>query len=607
MDVIRRVKEVPMIDTRGLGAAAAGAARRVRVGRLLLGVCMTLGVGSLLGLDSARAATFEVTSSANSGSGSLREAITQANAGSDADVITFAPSITGNIAISAPMTISEPLTIDGPGADVLALDGGTTSEGGLFVDKASGTIDVEISGLTVKRIVEESPISNADENLTLRRVAVRNSLTTFVGGVLNNEGGDLLVDRSTISDIEVQPLAIFSPMAFGGGITNLGTLTLRNSTLWGNHPVPFGGGVAPLSGGGLYNGSSATATISSSTIALNVAQAGAGIANDGPAGSVRVANSIVGLNLDATSAPEYSPDCKGPVTSEGYNVVAKNDGCALTTATGDQVGTESSPVNPGLNPLGDNGGPTQTAALKATSVAMDAGNPATPVDGGLSGGLRRCEPFDQRGVGRPQGGRCDVGAYETEVAAPDPTAVDDAYTINEDSGPQIFRVRRNDLGDVTTVVSVTNPSHGTVQITNSGGNVTYTPDPDYCNPRGSLPDDTFTYTVNGGSTAAVSVRVRCVDDPPVAVDDAYTIRQGGTPSVFRVRRNDTDIDGGPMRVIATTDSAHATVTGTGAGDTVTYDPDPGYCNRRRLLPDDTFTYTLNGGSSATVSVWVKCA
>jgi hypothetical protein len=39
--------------------------------------------------------------------------------------------------------------------------------------------------------------------------------------------------------------------------------------------------------------------------------------------------------------------------------------------------------------------------------------------------------------------------------------------------------------------------------------VTYTPDAGYCNPQGTLPDDTFTYTLNGGSTATVSVRVRC--------------------------------------------------------------------------------------------------
>jgi len=42
-----------------------------------------------------------------------------------------------------------------------------------------------------------------------------------------------------------------------------------------------------------------------------------------------------------------------------------------------------------------------------------------------------------------------------------------------------------------------------------GRRVSYTPDPDYCNPP-PQPDDTFTYTLNGGSTATVSVNVKCV-------------------------------------------------------------------------------------------------
>jgi hypothetical protein len=88
------------------------------------------------------------------------------------------------------------------------------------------------------------------------------------------------------------------------------------------------------------------------------------------------------------------------------------------------------------------------------------------------------------------------------------------------------------------VASVTQPAHGTA--TDADTHVTYTPDGDYCNdPPGGTPD-TFTYTLNGGSQATVSVTVTCLPDAPtidtstgstsytenaapVAVDAAVTI------------------------------------------------------------------------------------
>jgi hypothetical protein len=56
-----------------------------------------------------------------------------------------------------------------------------------------------------------------------------------------------------------------------------------------------------------------------------------------------------------------------------------------------------------LGLLADNGGPTETMALGTGSPAIDAGDDAT------------CESMDQRGVSRPQGAHCDIGAFEIEV------------------------------------------------------------------------------------------------------------------------------------------------------------------------------------------------
>ena len=64
-------------------------------------------------------------------------------------------------------------------------------------------------------------------------------------------------------------------------------------------------------------------------------------------------------------------------------------------------------MDPALGPLADNGGPTPTHALSAASPAVNAGNPNVLGSGGAS-----CAATDQRGIDRPSGLRCDIGAFE---------------------------------------------------------------------------------------------------------------------------------------------------------------------------------------------------
>ena len=71
--------------------------------------------------------------------------------------------------------------------------------------------------------------------------------------------------------------------------------------------------------------------------------------------------------------------------------------------------------------------------------------------------------------------------------------------------------------------------------------------------------------------------------------------------------NDTDVDGGPKAIDSVTQPANGTVAITGGGTGLTYQPNANYCNDPPGTAPDTFTYTLNGGSSATVSVTVTCA
>ena len=102
------------------------------------------------------------------------------------------------------------------------------------------------------------------------------------------------------------------------------------------------------------------------------------------------------LTLVGTLIAEHEMNCEGSLTSEGYNL--DSDG-----SCGFDQETDLSNADPNLEPLEDNGGPTLTRALQEGSPAVDA----IPADA--------CEvDTDQRGVSRPQGEACDIGAFERE-------------------------------------------------------------------------------------------------------------------------------------------------------------------------------------------------
>ncbi len=116
-------------------------------------------------------------------------------------------------------------------------------------------------------------------------------------------------------------------------------------------------------------------------------------------------------------------DCGNSLSldSLGYNLIGAAL-CTINSTTGDQIGSPASPIDPRVGPLQDNGGPTFTHALLASSPAIDAGNPATPGSGGNA-----CEAADQRGALRPVDGDgdvvaiCDVGAFEFGAVPPTAT------------------------------------------------------------------------------------------------------------------------------------------------------------------------------------------
>jgi CSLREA domain-containing protein len=213
-----------------------------------------------------------------------------------------------------------------------------------------------------------------------------NSATASGGGVRNGPGASSTFLRSTISGNSAQD---------GGGIFNsLGAVTtLTSSTISGNR--------ANDSGGGLHGG---TGSLSSVTVTANTADVdGNGLGNGGGVNAdLTLTNSILAGNADASPPPQTSiPDCSGMMTSGGYNLIGRNTGCVITPSTGDKIGTPGIPLDAGLGSLRGNGGPTRTHAIHGFSAARNAGAQGAG-----------CLATDQRGVPRPQGKRCDIGAYE---------------------------------------------------------------------------------------------------------------------------------------------------------------------------------------------------
>lgn len=130
---------------------------------------------------------------------------------------------------------------------------------------------------------------------------------------------------------------------------------------------------------------------------------------------------------------------------------------------------------------------------------------------------------------------------------------------------------------------------------------------------GQTQTDTFSYTMkdaaNVTSTTTVTVTIQGADDNPVAVNDAATVNEDAAATAVTVLTNDTDVDAGPKNIASVNQPANGTVVGTGPAGAftgLTYQPNANYCNNPPGSTLDTFTYTLNGGSTATVSMTVTC-
>jgi uncharacterized repeat protein (TIGR01451 family) len=384
----------------------------------------------------AQAATLTVTSTDDSGAGTLRDALANA---ADSDTID-ATGVSGAITLTTgQLSVTNSVTILGPGANILAVNGNypnTTNR----VFYISPSLTVTIAGLSVTNGLADSGggIMNDHSALTVSNCVIsRNGAEWSGGGIYNNgvvtfynDGNDILssswvtIVNSTIS---------LNGAAYGGGLDNQGLgigggaeARILNSTFSGNSAESGGGIRNNRSGSGLAlltvlnstfsDNHSIRSDVLDSYYGYNVGdgilmwQDGNGTATLDIGGTIMNRSGIVTLG--------------GTITSLGYNLTSDDGqtaiygpfvfgGTGFLTSTGDQTNT-----NPMLGPLQLNGGQTPTHALLCGSPAIDAGTNFTgAATDQRGGGFSR--PF-QFGNATPAGGDgTDIGAYEVQMPAAD--------------------------------------------------------------------------------------------------------------------------------------------------------------------------------------------
>jgi len=533
----------------------------------LLGLLSLVALAVIIGAGGARSAYAATTITVNctTDPGSLASALVVA---SDGDTLAIQGTCTGTFEIAHSLTLAgtSGAILDGQAAGaVITIDPGqAVAVSDLTITNGHGTVG---GFSTVGGIFNNAGALTLTSSTVSGNSAAVTEFHNGVGGIFNL-GGRVTLTDSTVS--ENSAVASASHSTAVGGILNLfGVVTVTSSTVTGNST----GGTPSNAFGGILNSSpSSIVTLTNSTVSGNSASAPGvsafnavgGISNSG--GSLTLTSSTLSGNSasepDGGSMPPVSgisnvfggnliaedtliagqspaPDCFGlaPSSDGGYNL---DDGtsCGFSTAN-----HSISNMDPLLDPAGlqDNGGPTQTIALLSGSPAIDAIPP------GINGCGTRIAT-DQRGVSRPQGPGCDIGAFElvppvvdlsiTKAGAPNPVVSGNRLTYTlavTNAGP-----------DGATDVTVTDPLPDNVHF-NSVASTQGSCVRSSTKPKPAPKDGTVTCSVGNlanGASASITIVVT-------------TTTPGGLANTATVRGNEPDPN--PLNNSAT---ATTTVIGT---------------------------------------------
>lgn len=460
----------------------------------LLGVVLV--VASALPAPMARAATFTVTDAPG-----LIAALNTANSNNADDVIVLGADIVLTAVDNTADGQNGLPSIGGDSGHSLILDGQghTLSRSGAtafrILHVASGAT------LTLRHIRIQNGLASAGGLGTLgaglysagtltveRSVFASNTATTSSGlgaGIFINQGATTLTESTFTGNTGAMGVGVYAYQATvhltgntftgnsgtsgGAALANeTGTVTLTNNTFSNNQSLTaYGGAVYQLGG---------SAVLTNNTLTGNSAgQAGGALYN--LAGTMTLRNNIISGNT-APSNPECFNDMLfgGTVmTADAHNVLGVSGsagGCPAGLADFVPAGGVATIVKT----LADNGGPTQTHALAASSPALDAAD------------MAYCPFTDQRGAGRPQVSGCDVGAFEESglvVLSVNASTADGLY------GPGAVIDIQVSFSHIVTVI-------GTPQLTLETGAIDSVVD--YSGGSGTA-TLTFSYTVQPGDLA----------------------------------------------------------------------------------------------------------
>ena len=278
-------------------------------------------------------------------------------------------------------------------------------------------------------------------------------------------------------NIEIRDSTFANNIAYrqGGGAWILvrGNGRIVNSTFTGNHASQAGSNRVGQGGGLIL--SNGVIDIVNATFAANFATFQGGAIFAGSASAVTLTNALFYQNrLDPTHTNPVTSEFQGyhtnrPLQNGGNNLqFPRTKEPDFDNDINNLITTPDSAIifqDPLLGPLADNGGPNQTMALQPGSPAIDAGNAA-------------CPGADQRGINRPQGSGCDIGAFELVVqlsVIPNLIAIDEgdaALTVTGAGFTTNSKVLWNGVELPTTFVNST-----TLQATATSAIIGTTPGP----------------------------------------------------------------------------------------------------------------------------------
>ncbi|MES1241472.1 MAG: choice-of-anchor Q domain-containing protein, partial [Acidobacteriota bacterium] len=521
---------------------------------------LTLGAAALAAAPGAQAATFTVTNLNDSGAGSLRQAILDANGAAGADVVDFQAGLTGTITLTTgQLSIYDSVDVQGPGASVLTVSG-NNADRVFYLYANAATIDVTLSGLTITggNANIGGGVVDFDENLTLDSVVITGNAATGDGGGVWADGFNmnLTIQNSTVSGntsgddgggMYVEdtggPLNIQNSIFSGNDATDKGggiyfydpddDVNIVDSTISGNSAGTLGGGIY------LYSPDDGILTISRTTISGNDAQAGGGLflyspdhegsienstisgnqATAGDGGGIYLYNlynfqirhtTIAGNTASGTGGGIFSNNSELPLSHVivGDNTAGTNNDLG-NGAEGAFLVEFSLIESPGTASITDNGGNILSQDPQLSALADHGGPTETHLPASTSPAVNAGDPAfvpppstDQRGLARVVNGRIDMGAVEINPGTIELTF--SAANVAESAGTIAITATRTGGFD------------GPVSVTLNTADGTATAPADYA----ALVNSLLNWA--DGDTAPKSINVTIVNDTLDEPDETFT-------------------------------------------------------------------------------------